>query len=206
MNQLRREPSLSRGDAAALWLFIGAGIASFLYVLIRGIARVVELLRNTDVSVPAVFSSTPATAPLGVDGSPVTVELDRATLTVDALPIASVGAGILEVATVVIATGATVILLSLLCSELFRGRIFSRRNTRLVTAAGLTVLAGLILAPFFGNMVANGAFARLSEQTFDNVVISVNLSVLIGATFVAAFLTSVFAVGDRLQRETEGLV
>ena len=55
-------------------------------------------------------------------------------------------------------------------------------------------------------MAANGAFAVLSERTFDNVILSVDPFALILAAFVAALLGTVFAVGERLQRDTEGLV
>lgn len=201
-----KEPTLSRSDAFSIWMLIAAGAAIFVYTLVQGVLRVIELAANSSVQVPAEFAGTTAEAPIGANGATVAVELDRAILTVDSLPAASIAAGVLEVATVVIATGVTLALLALLSRELLRGHIFSRRNTRLVGAAGVTVVLALALAPFFGNMVANGAFARLSDRTFDNVVIASDLQVLLLAAFVAAFVASVFAVGDRLQRETEGLV
>jgi hypothetical protein len=206
MTRTKQEPALTRGDTSAMWLFIIVSVAVVAYTLTQGIFRIIELVRNTDVTVPARFVGTTAEAPIGPDGTLVAVELDRAVLTVESLPAASVAAGVLEVITAVLATALTVFFLILLCRQLLRGSVFSARNTNIVGAAGITAIAGIALAPFFGNMVANGAFARLSDRTFDNVIIAVDLHTLIFAAFVAAFATSVFAVGNRLRRETDGLV
>jgi tetrahydromethanopterin S-methyltransferase subunit E len=46
----------------------------------------------------------------------------------------------------------------------------------------------------------------LSDRTFDNAILSINPFALILGAFIAALLSTVFAVGERLQRETEGLV
>lgn len=200
------EPTLSRGDVWSLWLFIAAGAAIAAFTLINGISRIVELVGNANVTVPAVFQGTRAEAPIGPDGELIEVELDRAVLTVEALPAASVGAGVLEAVTVMLATTTVVVLLILLNRELVRGRIFSRRNTKLATSAGFVWLAGVVLAPALGNMVANGAFARVSDRTFNNVVMSVDLQTLVFSAFVVAFIASIFMVGARLQRDQEGLV
>lgn len=189
-----------------MWLFIVAAIAFAVFTLVRGVLRVMELAQNSGITVPAAFTGTTAGAPIGANGATVEVALEEAILTVDALPTASVWAGILEVVTMVAATAIVVICLVLLCRELLAGRIFSRRNTRIALTAGITWLVGLALAPFFGNMVANGAFAVISERTFNNVVMTVDLQTLFTAAFVAALVASIFAVGDRLQRDQEGLV
>ena len=61
--------------------------------------------------------------------------------------------------------------------------------------------------PFLHNMVANGALAWLSERTYDRgLTQQIDLPVLIVIGFVAGLSSTVFAVGDRLQRDTEGLV
>jgi hypothetical protein len=100
-----------------------------------------------------------------------------------------------------------VALLLTLTIGILRGQIFSRRNTAIVTTAGTVTLVGLAGVPFFQNMVANGALARISDYTYDRGPVQViDLPVLLGAAFVAAVAGTVFSVGDRLQRDTEGLV
>jgi hypothetical protein len=96
--------------------------------------------------------------------------------------------------------------LLLLAWSVLQDRVFSRRNTTLVVTAGITGLLGVAAHPFFGNMAANGAFAELSEGTFDNIVMTIEPAALLFAAFVAALAATVFTVGERLQRDTEGLV
>jgi len=206
MTETLPDRTIKRGDAVALWIFIAAGVGIALWTVWTAVARIIEVLPNRDVAVAAAFAGTPAEAPIGVDGAPVTVELDRAIITAPELPGASLWAVVIQQVVFVVAVLAVVGCLVWLAQNVSRGRVFSRTNTVLVTTAGFAGLLGCFAVPFFGNMAANGAFAVLSERTFDNVVISVDPFVLILVAFVAALLSTVFGVGERLQRETEGLV
>jgi hypothetical protein len=182
----------------------GAVIA--VWVVVNAVRRVLEVIPNRDVPVTAVFDGTPAQAPLGPDGAAVTVELATARLIAPELPVASVIALVIEqialVATVLVVVGA----LLWLTKNIVRGTIFSRTNTALVSTAGIVGLLGFCAVPFFANMGANGAFAWISDRTFDNAVMSVDLFPLLLLAFIAALASTVFTVGDRLQRETAGLV
>lgn len=202
----RPDRTLSRGDGLALVLLAVAGAAIAAWAVVEAVLRIIEALRNTDVPVLAVFNGTPGVAPLGVDGTGVPVLLEQAYVTVPALQPAAVGALVIQQ---VIGAGAivtVVVCLLLVAVSGLRGRVFSRRNTVLVSGAGIAALLGVALHPFFGNMAANGAFALLSERTFDNVIISVDISTLLLIAFMSGLLSTVFATGDRLQRDTEGLV
>ncbi|MFG6444299.1 hypothetical protein ACFXQA_03400 [Microbacterium sp. P07] len=200
------ERTVSRSDSGALVGFMIAGAVIAVWTVVRAVIRIAEVLSGGAVRVPAEFRGTLADAPIGPGGAPVQVELDRAVLVAGELPAASVGALVIEqvvlAATIVIVVGALI----WLTSNIVRGRIFSRQNTVLVMTAGLTGLAGYCAVPFFANMGANGAFARLSDRTFDNVVMSVDVFPLLFLAFLAGLVGTVFAVGERLQRETEGLV
>lgn len=200
------EPTLKKGDATSLWLFLGLGFCFAAFTTYNCVVRIIELLRNDHVAVPAVFDGTVATAPIGKNGAPVQITLDRATLDAPSLPLASTHAGILEAVIIAGATITIVVLLTILSRRLISGHIFSKRNTRLVAATGIIWVAGLALTPWFGNMVANGAFARISDRTFNNIIMSSDFSTIITGLFLAAFVASVFAIGDRFRRETEGLV
>ena len=206
MSETIQTHTIKRGDAMSLWIFMIAGVGIAIWTVWSAVARIVEVLPNRDVSVLAEFSGTTAEAPIGVDGAPIAVELDRAVVTAPALPVASLWALVIQQVVFVVAVLAVVVCLVWLARNVSRSRVFSRTNTVLVTTAGLTGLIGYFAVPFFGNMAANGAFAVLSDRTFDNVILSVEPFALILAAFVAALLSTVFAVGERLQRETEGLV
>ncbi len=196
----------STGDRRSLQFFalLGAGIAAV--VTWRAVARIIEVLPNRDVEVTGYFEGTPATAPIGPGGEPIGVELQRATLTVPSLPAASVGSAV--IAQVLLAVGVIVIVTCLiwLTRELAAGRIFSVLTTRLVSVASVTAVVTYAGVPFLNNMAANGAFARLSDRTFDNVPVAADLTGLVVAGFGAALASSVFAIGNRIRRDTVGLI
>ncbi|WP_168186215.1 DUF2975 domain-containing protein [Agromyces badenianii] len=206
MNAIAETPAVKRSDAVGLWIFMIAGIGIALWTVWSAVARIIEVLPNRDVQVPAEFADTTADAPIGVDGGLVAVELDRAVISAPSLPAASLWALVIQQFVFAAAVVAVVVCLVWLARNVSRSRVFSRTNTVLVTTAGFAGLIASFAVPFFGNMAANGAFAVLSDRTFDNVIISVEPFPLILLAFVAALLSTVFAVGERLQRDTEGLV
>jgi hypothetical protein len=200
------EPRISRADRVGMWILMAAGAAIAVTTAVMAGIRIAEVLGNHDVEVLGEFAGTIARAAIGPDGALVDVELDRAVLTVPSLPVAAVGALVLQQLALVATVWTLVAALGLVTLSAMRGRTFSRRNTRLVGAAGIVGVLGFAAVPFFGNMGANAAFAQLSDYTFDNVVMSVDLFPYVLGAFVAALAATVFAVGDRLRREAEGLV
>lgn len=198
--------ALSRGDTVAMSVFFVVGAIFVVGTAISAVSNIIGLFADSTTRVFAEFAGTPAQAPIGPDGASVTVELDSAFLLADRLPFASVVALVLEQVVVVAAVVTVVTTLLLVMWSILRGRVFGRRNTTLIGTAATAGFAGVALAPFFGNMGANGAFAAISGGDFDNVIVSANLVQLFGIAFIGALGTTVFVVGDRLQRDTEGLV
>ena len=196
----------SRWDAAGMWFYAVLGAAFVVWTIVLAARRLVEVLGGGTVPVLADFAGTPAEAPIGPDGAAVTVELDRAILLPAELPVASVVALVLEQVVIVAAVTVTVGCLLALTWGILHGRLFSRRHTVLVVTATASALFGFAAAPFFGNIGANGAFAWISERTFDNVILSVDPVLWFGAAFIGSVVSTAFSVGDRLQRETELLV
>jgi hypothetical protein len=205
MTQTAQDRTLSRADRLAMWFFIIVGAALVGWTAYAGVAHLVDAV-NGRIDVPAEFAGTRAEAPIGPDGAMRDVELQSALLRPEALSVAGMGALVIEVLLSIASNVVVVGCLIAVTISVMRGRVFSKRNTRLVAAAGFAWLAGIAGVPFFGNMVANDAFRSISEGTFDNVVMSVELSSFFLAAFVVAMATTVFTVGDRLQRETDLLV
>lgn len=193
-----RNRTLSRGDIASLAVFAIIGIGSAVWSAVSAITRIVEVLPNSNVQVLATFRGTPAVAPIGVSGTDVSVALEEAVLTVSSLPGASLWAIVIQQVLMAVTFITVVTCLLLLVLNVMRGRVFGARSTRLVSIAGIVAVLGAATYPFFGNMAANGAF--------DNVIMTVDLTTLFAIAFVAALASTVFAVGARLQRDTEGLV
>lgn len=196
----------STGDRRALQFFAVMGVGIAAIVTWRAIARIIEVLPNRDVTVTGVFEGTPAMAPIGPGGESVGVDLQRATLTVPSLPGASLGS--IVIGQILLAVGVIVIVTCLIgvTRELAAGRIFSTLSTRLVSVASVMGVATYAGVPFFDNMAANGAFARLSDRTFDHAYMAADLTGLVVVGFGAMLASSVFAIGNRIRRDTAGLI
>ncbi|MCM3501309.1 hypothetical protein M3667_05370 [Microbacterium sp. P26] len=198
---------LSRGDTIGFVLFLIGGVAIAIAAVVQSVIAIAQVLPNRDITLLAPFVATEAQAPLGPDGATVAVQLDSASVTVASLQPAALGALVVSHVLVAVAMVTVVTLLLILCFGILRGRIFSRGHTALVTAAGLVAIAGMYFVPFFHNMAVNGALALLSDGTYDRAVVgTVDLLSIFGVAFVVALAGTAFAVGDRLQRDTEGLV
>lgn len=195
----------SRADRFATWSFIILGAIIVGWVLVHAALRTIDLLSPGPIDVPAEFLGTTAQAPIGKGGSDVPVALDSAVLTVAELPAASVVAGVLEQALLVATVATVVTCLILVTRGVLRGEVFSKRNTRLVATAGIVGLVGAAAVPFFGNMVANGAFSSLGDFE-EYAVMSIQPFPFVLAAFAIATVATAFTVGEKLQRETEGLV
>lgn len=197
---------LSRSDAAALWFFIAAGVGIAAWVTFTAIQRIIEVLPNKNVEVLGWFADTEGTAPIGLNGSDLTIELDRAILTVPELQVASLWSLVIQQLVLIFSVIVVVGALIWLTRNFIAGRFFSRTNTVLVAVAGGAGLFGYVAVPFFGNMAANGAFAKLSDRSFDNVIMTMEPFTLLVLAFMVALVGTVFSIGERLQRDTEGLI
>lgn len=196
----------TRWDLTGLWMYTLIGAGFVVWTVVAAVIRVVELFPNRDVRVFGTFRGTAAEAPIGPDGALRPVELASGYITAPALPLASSVALVLEQVVIVVAVTTVILCFLLLQRNVIHGQVFSTRNTALVATAAIVGYLGLLGAPFFANMGANGAFAWISERTFDNPSISADTSVIFGFPFAAALVLTVFTVGDRLQRDTKGLV
>lgn len=199
--------TLSRGDAGAMIAFCIAGVVIAAWITVLSVIRIVELARGVDVPVLVEFipSTTGIDLPLA-DGSSIAAGLDSATITAPELPAIAAVPGIigqvLQIITIIVVIGCLI----LLSRSVLTGRVFSRRNTALVSTAAITGLVGFAAVRFFDNMLANATVARITDNGVDNAIISVEPFTFILAAFVTALISTVFSIGDRLQRDTEGLV
>ncbi len=198
---------ISRGDTGALIAFCIAGAMIAAYITVFSILRIIELARGVNVPVLVEFagSATSVDLPLTTGGS-VAVNLDTATITAPQLPAIAAVPGIigqvLQIITILVVIGCLI----LLARSTMTGRIFGRGRTALVATAGITGLLGFASVRFFDNMLANATVARITDNGIDTAVISVEPFTFILAAFVFALICTVFSIGDRLQRDTDGLV
>lgn len=196
----------SRGDRAAIWIFIVAGAAIAVSVAVSAGFRVGELLSGGTVRVAAEFIDQRASAPIGPNGAAVEIALDRAMLRTEVPPIGA-WAGVLGQIALVLTFATVILCLILLSRRLVHGRIFGRSSTVLVSVAGLVGLIGAAATRFFDNMLANATIAQISDHgDARNAVISVEPFPFVVAAFAVSIICTVFVIGERMQRETDGLV
>lgn len=196
----------SKGDRASIAAFIVAGVVLAGWSVVQSVQAIAAAAGNRDVRVLADFAGTTAQAPIGPSGALRDVELSSAYVTAPELPAASFVALILREVLGAATVVGIIVCLVWLAVNVLRGRIFSRTNTALVAAAtigGLLAWAGIAL---LNTMVSNGAIARISDRGFDNPVMSIPLQPLLLLAFAGSIVATAFTIGDRMRRDTEGLV
>lgn len=196
----------SRGDRVSIVAFIGAGVLLAGWSVVAAVAAIVEAAGNRDVRVLADFAGTTAQAPIGPGGALREVELASAYVTAPQLPVASFAALIAREVLGAATTVGIIVCLVWLALNVLRGRIFSRTNTTLVAVASIGGLLAWAAIALLDTMVANGAIARISDREFDNPVMSLPLPQVLLFAFAASIVATAFTVGDRMRRDTEGLV
>jgi hypothetical protein len=175
--------------------------------LVETVIRLVEVIPNRDVRIPVPFIDMAVPVPIGTDGTSLPVQISDGLLTVPSLEPAGYVILLLQIlvgiaAVVVVAGSAALVGLSIL-----RAQFFSRRNTILVTIAALVALFGWAVEPFFMTMVSDVAINAVSDPGYDSPGFPTrDLGSQLLAVFIAGTVPTVFALGDKLRRDTVGLV
>ena len=196
---------LGRSDRVSLYVTIvfallGIGVAAWTMI-----ARLIEVLPGTDVPVRVPFIGETADLPIGPDGAPIEVAVDEATVIVPYPAAATQFAIVAEPIVFGLAIIAGIALLGLFCWNLARGRAFTRGTVRIITWGGATLLVGWVLGSLFTTMSVNGALSAVSDYQYEGITFGTNFAALFGILAIGA-IGAAFQVGERLQRDTEGLV
>lgn len=195
----KKVAAMSRADAGALIAFSVIGALIAVGALVGAVIRIAEMLGSGPITVTAQVIDTEVELANGASAS-----VDTATLSVDALPGFARAAGIAQQASLSVAVVVIVICLLLLSRQVMRGRLFSRSNTVLVAIAGIAGALAAAAVPFLGAIVADGA---LQESTgAGELVFTLEPVTFWLGMFALAIILTAFSVGERLQRDTEGLV
>ncbi|MFL0412082.1 hypothetical protein ACH0AH_12975 [Microbacterium paludicola] len=196
---------IDRGDRFAGWFTAALAAIGGIWIVVQAALRIAEVVRGTDVPVLAPFAGEQAELPIGPGGSPVTVTVDQAVIAGNGLaPITSVSL-VLEAVVVALGLLAALACLALLCINLARGIAFSRPNSRLILIGTIALLVTWAAGGLFRTMGVNGTFAAVSEHSYDNVIFAADLGPAL-AILALGMIGTAFGVGERLQRDTEGLV
>src|SRR5690606_35119715 len=135
----------------------------------------------------------------------VTVAVETATATASNLPGITLASLVLAEVAIALTVLTVTVLICLLCLNMLRGTMFSRTNSRLVTVSSFAIVVGWGIHALFTTMGVNGTFGTLSDYSYDNVIFTMNWLPFVFAMTLGA-LALAFRAGERMQRDTDGLV
>lgn len=203
-------PTDARANLAGVWVFILAGLAIIAATLASATLRILSLVNDSAVTFTADLASAPiASTNLlpDADASATDVQATGVTFLLSSIPTAVLTPAILQQVVLTITVCTVIICLIALARNTLRGQIFSRGNTKLAATAGFTGLIGLGIVPALDGIASHeAAFAAGLTDSLTPSIFAVEPLPFIIAAFAIAIVLSAFSVGDRLQRETEGLV
>jgi hypothetical protein len=100
---------------------------------------------------------------------------------------------------------ALLVIGAVLCMRIARAQVFNRITYRLLYAASAILTVGWFVGSILTAMTVNGALSAVSDYTYEVQSLNINLAAVIGIVAIAAVGTAV-QLGEKLQKETEGLV
>lgn len=179
---------------------IGAGLT-----IVSAIGRLREVATSGAIPVLVPLAGETADLPLGPEGAMVQAEVETAVVhvsdpapaTLFALWAQPIWGSVFIVAGLVIA--------AMFFLRLARGRAFTTGAARLAFVGAGTLLIGWLGSSMLTNMTTNGALSALSDYSYDSVIFEVNFASVLAVLVLAAIGTAL-QIGERMQRDTEGLV
>jgi len=202
MNETRMLP---RSDRIAMYITVVIGALGIVLTATRAITRLIEVAPGRDIPVLVPFVDETAALPIGPDGAAVEVAVDQAVVTVPQPAPATLFALWAEPIVFALAIIAGIVVGALFCLRLARGRAFERGTARLVFIGASILAAGWFVGAMLTNMTVNGALSAVSDYTYDGITFSVDVVPVFGLLALGA-IGAAFQIGERLQRDTEGLV
>ncbi|RWZ59512.1 hypothetical protein ELQ92_11775 [Labedella populi] len=205
---IRETPTgLTRADTFALWLFTGVTAFFGVAVLVSAIPAIVELFGD---EVPFSLSASQNVPPDAASGTAriVSGSFDRAQLLVSGVELWPRIALAVSIALASLCSAAVAATVVALCLGILSGRPFVRSVTWVLTTASLVLIAGSLLGAFFNTMAMFSIVAAINPDPSDTVFPFASeydfTALLIGLVFGA--VATAFQLGQRMQRDTDGLV
>lgn len=197
----RATRALTLIEKTLLGFIAGAAAAIGAVTLVLLVQRIVELATRQTIDVTGVILSDPAFT--GVPGA--TGSIDSVTLSVDGLDAASRGwliAASIAAALVTISVCAAV---AWLCVRVFLGRPFVRSATWAIGIVAIVVMVGGMGSALFTGL-AHAELARfLDTDALPALMVQLDLAPF-GWGAALAVVAAAFEIGQRMQRDSEGLV
>lgn len=196
---------LTRDDR---WSTLGTVVMAVVFAcatIVLAAMEITRILTSDPVSLLVPFSGEPAQLPIGPGGEMREVLVESAVVDAPGIPGISYAALVAEVVVTALTILGVLACVAVLCINIARTRVFAHANTVSLTTAALVIAIGWGISTLLSAMAINGAFAAISDREYNNVLFEANLLPLAGV-FVLGALAAAFKVGEKLTRDTEGLV
>jgi hypothetical protein len=184
-----------------------AGVAAAIGILDAGflVGRITALVTPG----PKTLDNVPLAEPVVTDGidssSIVSADYRSVTLVVTELPDAAVAALIAAAVLTSLLTIGTCVAVGWLCVRVFIGRPFVRSATLGISVVAILVLLAGLGTPMLRGIANTEAVEHAGFEGLALLLYEVDFAPL-GAAFALIVVAAAFEIGQRLQRETQGLV
>ncbi|WP_430867877.1 hypothetical protein [Demequina aurantiaca] len=202
MNEVSR---LDRSDRIGMYLSVVLVLVTASLAIAAAVRRLIEVAPGTDVPVTVPLANVPTAVPVGPNSALVGATIDSATIIVPNPASATLFALYAQPIWMALAICAGMTIAALFFLRLARGRAFSKGASGLAYGGALVIMAGWFGWTILTNMTTNGALSAVSDYTYDSVQFEGGLAPALVAMIVAS-IGAALQIGERLLRETEGLV
>jgi len=192
-------------DRLGLYLTAGAAAIGIVIAVVSTVSRLLEVAPGHDIPVRIALDAQATLLPLGLNGAPVDATVDAATVLVADPAPATLFALWAQPIVAGLTWSGLLVVAALFCLRLARAQVFSTATARLLYLGGGILTVGYFFDTILSTMTSNGALSAISDGTYEAMAASIDLAPAIGVLVLAAVGTAV-QVGERLQRETAGLV
>ncbi|MFW7414806.1 hypothetical protein [Demequina sp. SO4-18] len=198
-------PGLDRSDRIAMYAAAVMAASGAVIAITAAVERLREVAPGHDIPVTVPLDGETAPLPLGPDGAAVTATVETATVVVPDPAPATMFALWAEPIWAALAICAGLVIAVLFFLRLARGRAFTRGASRLAYTGAGVIAVGWVGDRLWSNMTTNGAMSAISDYTYGVAIFEASLVPLLAILVVGA-IGAALHVGEKLQRETEGLV
>jgi hypothetical protein len=197
--------TLDKADRIAMYLSVVMAAAAIALTTWAVVERLVEVAPGHDIPVVVPLSDEQAPLPLGPNGAPVAVDVETATVIVADPAPATLFALWAQPIVLLLAVAAGMVVAAMFFLRVARGRVFEPGTTRLVIFGAGIVTGAWFVGSILTNMTTNGALSAISDYTYESVIFEADMAPLIWVLILGA-VGGALQVGERMRRDTEGLV
>jgi len=197
--------TLSRDDRTSLYFSIGIAGFGAAVTAISAVTRLVQVAPGHDIPVTIRLEGESVGLPLGPNGAVVPAQIDTATVTVADPAPATLFALWAQPIWLAVCVIAGLVIAAVFFAKIARGQIFSGSASRLAGVAAMVVALGWGGTSLLTAMVTNGTLAAMSDHTYEAITFQASWVPFLAILLLGALATAL-KIGERLQRDTEGLV